>query len=167
MRRIAKINLEPTRGYGFPGTYLVAREFGESYSTDRFETSTCRLVEQYLSQDYEVTVTEVETEETSCISWEKDFPKIMRRHQDYAYLEKTYALMLDLYEVEYHGWDQIHLNYTPAMFCEKNRRSLISEYLAWEEWVEKAKSVGIGYYYGIDMFLEEYKDAVHSRVTLG
>lgn len=166
MRRIAKINLEPTRGYGFPGTYLVAREFGESYSTDRFETSTMRLVEQYLSQDYEVTVTEVETEETSCISWEKDFHKIMHEHQYYAYLQKTYYAMYDLYEVEYSGWDDIHCTYSPSMFCQKNRRSLISEYLAWEEWVEKAKPLGIVYYHGIDEFLEEYKDAVHSRVTL-
>ena len=35
----------------------------------------------------------------------------------------------------------------------------------WEEFVEDAKKLGVVYYYGIDLFLKEYKNAVYSCLT--
>ena len=37
---------------------------------------------------------------------------------------------------------------------------VVGEYLVWEEFVEEAKR--LVYYYGIDLFLKEYKNAVYS-----
>lgn len=37
--------------------------------------------------------------------------------------------------------------------------------LMWEEFVEDAKKLGVVYYYGIDLFLKEYKNAVYSCLT--
>lgn len=39
---------------------------------------------------------------------------------------------------------------------------VVGEYLAWEEFVEEAKRLDVVYYYGIDLFLKEYKNAVYS-----
>lgn len=35
----------------------------------------------------------------------------------------------------------------------------------WEEFVEEAKKFGVVYYYGVDLFLKEYKNAVYSCLT--
>ena len=40
---------------------------------------------------------------------------------------------------------------------------VVGEYLVWEEFVEEAKKFDVVYYYyGIDLFLKEYKNAVYS-----
>lgn len=39
---------------------------------------------------------------------------------------------------------------------------VVGEYLVWEEFVEEAKRLNVVYYYGIDLFLKEYKNAVYS-----
>jgi hypothetical protein len=51
------------------------------------------------------------------------------------------------------------------MFCKENRLNIIGEYLVWKDFVEDAKKYDIPYYSGIDTFLEEYKEAVESRIN--
>lgn len=80
-------------------------------------------------------------------------------------LLKEYKALSQLYGLN-HSWDMIHCNFSPFMFCKKNRASLIAEYLTWKNFVERANKVGFIYYYGIDTFLSEYKNAVESRVNL-
>lgn len=162
MKRIAKINLVSTRGYGKDGQYYV--EYKSDLSSDAFTSNLSTILEGRLNQEYNVIVEEV-AEDTPAIT-AKEFAPILNEHYYYAWVKRDYEYMCLLYEVHYRGWDDIHCVYSPSMFCQKNRRSLISEYLAWEEWAERAKPLGIVYYHGIDEFLEEYKDAVHSRVTL-
>lgn len=53
-------------------------------------------------------------------------------------------------------------HYSPSMFCPKNRKSIITQYLYWEELTEELREHGVIYYYGIDEFLKEYKKAVYS-----
>ena len=65
------------------------------------------------------------------------------------------------------GWDTIHRIYSPYMFCPENRLNLTSEYLTWKWIIPYLKKYNITYYCGIDEFLEEYKNAVESRVNLG
>lgn len=64
------------------------------------------------------------------------------------------------------GWDMIHRNYSPSMFCKENRLNLTSEYLTWKWIVPYLKKYDIPYYCGIDDFLSEYKKAVEARVNL-
>lgn len=66
-------------------------------------------------------------------------------------VERQYELLKELYGIQ--------------SICEANRKSLIAEYLMWEEFVEDAKKLGVVYYYGIDLFLKEYKNAVYSCLT--
>ena len=68
----------------------------------------------------------------------------------------------------YHSrsWDDLHLHFSPHVFCEANRPIFIAEYLVWKDFVEIAKEHNIPYYWGIDKFLEEYKSAVENRVRL-
>lgn len=80
-------------------------------------------------------------------------------------LEEEYEHLKALFGLN-RGWDQIHLNFSPWMFCPANQRSLIAEYLIWEEFVERAKEYNLSYYRGIDKFLKEYKEAVYNRVHI-
>lgn len=77
-------------------------------------------------------------------------------------LKEEYELLKEIYGINSSCWDMIHTNFSRYSFCPQNRKSLISEYLAWEDFVERAKKYGIIYYYGIDEFLKEYKNAVYS-----
>lgn len=77
-------------------------------------------------------------------------------------LEKEYKLLKEIYGINSRCWDMIHKNFSRYAFCSQNRKSLISEYLAWEDFVERAKKCGVVYYYGIDEFLAEYKNAIYS-----
>ena len=70
------------------------------------------------------------------------------------------------FQVDSPGWDMIHRIYTPSMFCRDNRLNLTSEYLTWKWIVPYLKQYDIIYYCGIDDFLEEYKNAVESRIKL-
>ena len=86
-------------------------------------------------------------------------PKFKSRKQEveaeYKQLEKLYGLIPA-------SWDMLHTHYSHYAFCPANRKSFISEYLAWEDFVERAKKYDVHYYSGIDTFLEEYKNAVYS-----
>ena len=81
-------------------------------------------------------------------------------------LAEEYSHLLALFGVESRGWDEIHLNFSHYIFCPANQRNLIAEYLIWEEFVERAKKYNFVYYWGIDKFLKEYKNAVYSRVKI-
>lgn len=80
-------------------------------------------------------------------------------------LNNTYEAMCEIYGVNSRSWDEIHCHFSPYMFCKDNRKSLVAEYLMWEEFVEDAKKYDIPYYIGIDEFLEKYKDAVYNCLT--
>lgn len=80
-------------------------------------------------------------------------------------LEEEYQQLKAIFGIG-RGWDQIHLNYSRYVFCPANQRSLIAEYLIWEDFVERAKKHDVHYYIGIDKFLEEYKRAVYLRVHI-
>lgn len=77
-------------------------------------------------------------------------------------LKEEYKLLKELYGINSRCWSMIHESFSKYSFCKENRKSLISEYLTWEDFVERAKKYGIIYYYGIDEFLKEYKNAVYS-----
>lgn len=81
-------------------------------------------------------------------------------------LEENYSRLKAIFGVESRGWDEIHLNFSRWIFCPANQRTLIAEYLMWEEFVEDAKKHNFVYYWGIDKFLEEYKRAVYRRVKI-
>lgn len=63
-------------------------------------------------------------------------------------------------------WDELHCRYSPYVFCKANRASFIGEYLIWKNFTERAKKHDFIYYQGVDIFLEEYKCAVESRINL-
>lgn len=82
--------------------------------------------------------------------------------KDKKYITEQYELLFKLYGVQSSGWSMLHEQFNRYVFCAANRKSLIAEYLVWEEFVEEAKKLGVVYYYGIDLFLKEYKNAVYS-----
>lgn len=77
-------------------------------------------------------------------------------------VERQYELLKELYGIQSSSWSMLHEQFNRYVFCEANRKSLIGEYLVWEEFVEEAKRLDVVYYYGIDLFLKEYKNAVYS-----
>lgn len=81
-------------------------------------------------------------------------------------LEEEYQHLTALYGVNSRGWDEIHIHFSPLMFCPANQRSLIAEYLIWEEFAERAKKHDFVYYWGIDEFLDRYKRSVYSRIMI-
>lgn len=80
-------------------------------------------------------------------------------------VQDEYIQLTKLYGLNSRTWDMLHLNYSRYAFCPANRKSFISEYLAWEDFVKRAKKYDLAYYFGIDTFLEEYKNAVYSCLT--
>ena len=80
-------------------------------------------------------------------------------------IEEEYEQLTKLYGLNSHCWDMLHTHYSPYAFCPANRKSFISEYLVWENFVERAKKYDVAYYCGIDDFLKEYKNAVYSCLT--
>ena len=81
------------------------------------------------------------------------------------YVEERYNLLFELYGVQSRGWSMLHEQFNRYVFCPDNSKSLIAEYLVWEDFVEDAKKFNIPYYMGIDSFLKEYKNAVYSCLT--
>lgn len=81
-------------------------------------------------------------------------------------LEKEYEHLKELFGISFRCWGMIHQNYSCYAFCEDNRKSLIAEYLILEDFASRANKVGFAYYYGIDVFLKEYKKAVYDRLNL-
>lgn len=76
-------------------------------------------------------------------------------------LKTRYKLAVEFYGVKSRLWSSLYMFYSPSVFCKENRKSIISEYLFWEEFTQELKAAGIIYYYGIDGFLEAYKKAVY------
>lgn len=85
----------------------------------------------------------------------------------YTELTEEYQHLKAIYGVHSRSWSEIHENFSPYMFCKENRKSLIAEYLTWEEFVRRCNEykVDVPRYFGIDIFLREYKDAVYSCLT--
>lgn len=81
-------------------------------------------------------------------------------------LKAEYELLKELYGINSRCWSMIHEHFSRYAFCPENRKSLISEYLTWEDFAERAKKYEVIYYYGIDEFLKEYKNAVYSCLKL-
>ena len=86
----------------------------------------------------------------------------MQREQ----LNQEYKLLAEYYGIYSSIWDQIHTRYNRYSFCKENRKSLIAEYLTWEELTERLRKHQIPYYIGIDTFLEKYKDAVYNCINI-
>ena len=80
-------------------------------------------------------------------------------------IEEEYEQLKKFYGLDSRCWDMLHMNFSWYAFCSANRKSFISEYLAWEGFVERAKKYDVVYYFGIDTFLKEYKNAVYSCLT--
>ena len=80
-------------------------------------------------------------------------------------IEEEYEQLQKFYGLNSSCWDMLHTHYSSYAFCPANRKSFISEYLAWENFVERAKRYDVAYYCGIDDFLKEYKNAVYSCLT--
>lgn len=89
-------------------------------------------------------------------------PKFKSQKQE---IEEEYEQLTKLYGLNSSCWDMLHTHYNHYTFCPANRKSFISEYLAWEDFVERAKKYDVAYYWGIDTFLKEYKNAVYSCLT--
>lgn len=87
----------------------------------------------------------------------------MNRRQEF---KDMYYHFKKAFGVDSPGWDTIHRHYSPYMFCPENRLDIISEYLTWKSIVPYLKKYNIVYYCGIDDFLNEYKNAIESRVNL-
>lgn len=80
-------------------------------------------------------------------------------------MEKEYELACELYGVKGRCWDMLYTSYSPSVFCPANRKSIISEYLFWEDFKRRANRKNFIYYWGIDEFLKVYHDAVYSCLT--
>ena len=80
-------------------------------------------------------------------------------------VEEEYEQLTKLYGLNSSCWDMLHIHYSQHTFCPANRKSFILEYLTWENFVERAKKYDVAYYWGIDTFLKEYKNAVYSCLT--
>lgn len=81
-------------------------------------------------------------------------------------LKEEYRLMFELYGVKSGLWSMLHENYSSIAFCPENRKTFIQEYLAWENFVSRAREYDVPYYMGIDEFLKEYKKAVYNCLNL-
>lgn len=77
-------------------------------------------------------------------------------------IQVEYELLTEIYGINSSCWSMVHENFSRYLFCTENKKSLISEYLALEDFTERAKKFGVIYYYGIDVFLKKYKKAVYS-----
>ena len=77
-------------------------------------------------------------------------------------LEKEYENALELFGVGRGLWNSFHTNFSPSYFCKANRKSIIAEYLYWENFTKLMRKHNLIYYWGIDEFLKEYKKAVYS-----
>ena len=80
-------------------------------------------------------------------------------------LEQEYDQLYDLYKLESSSWDFSHMTMDWYYF-NNNKKRVISEYLAWEDFVERAQKNKTAYFYAIDIFLKEYKEAVYSCLKI-
>lgn len=83
-----------------------------------------------------------------------------------AQLHDQYEHICGIFGIGSRSWTELHRKPSPYAFCPANQKSFIAEYLMLEEFVEDAKKVDFAYYYGIDDFLEAYRDVVYKRVKI-
>jgi hypothetical protein len=69
-------------------------------------------------------------------------------------VERQYELLKEFYGIQSSGWSMLHERFNRYVFCEANRKSLIAEYLMWEEFVEDAKKLGWSIIMGLTYFLK-------------
>lgn len=81
-------------------------------------------------------------------------------------IEEEYENLCSLFGIGRGLWQQMHEKPSMYVFCPANQKSYIAEYLLLEQFVESAKKYGITYYYGIDVFLENFKDVVYNRIKI-
>ena len=81
-------------------------------------------------------------------------------------LKREYDALRVLFGVGSRCWVMLYEKFSPFVFCDKNKKNIIAEYLLWKDFVERAKEVDFVYYYGIDDFLREYKNAVYNCLNL-
>lgn len=81
-------------------------------------------------------------------------------------LHEEYEALCTAFGIGSRCWDELHCRYSTYVFCKANRESFIGEYFILKYFTERARKADFVYYQGIDMFLEEYKTAVYSRVNL-
>ena len=100
--------------------------------------------------------------------------EILKEEIEWEAKERKYwihkrSLLMDMYSAHSSAWDMLHNPsrwVIDACFCPENRKSIISEYLEWEDFVKHAKELNIPYYMGIDTFLEKYHDRVYNCLKL-
>lgn len=80
-------------------------------------------------------------------------------------LEQEYDKLYDLYKLDSSLWDYSHMTFNWHYF-NNNKKIVIAEYLTWEDFTERAQKNKTAYFYGIDVFLKEYKEAVYSHLHL-
>lgn len=85
---------------------------------------------------------------------------------NYKELEKEYNALCTAFGVRSVAWSILYQNFSPFIFCDANKKSIIAEYLIWEDFVKRAKEVDFAYYCKIDDFLREYRNAVYNCLNL-
>lgn len=86
--------------------------------------------------------------------------------RNYKKMEKEYNALCAAFGVKSGLWYSMYHRFSTLVFCDANKKAIIAEYLALEDFVERAKKVDFIYYYGIDDFLREYKNAVYRCLNL-
>ena len=81
---------------------------------------------------------------------------------------REYKALYNAFGIGHSCWDQLYLNFSPYVFCIDNRPSIIGQYLVLEDFVKRVKrdDPAFVYYWGIDKFLEVYKDAVYNNLKI-
>lgn len=85
---------------------------------------------------------------------------------NYEAIENEYCALCAAFGVYSSLWCVLYRKFSVSTFCDANKKSIIGEYLVWEDFVERAKEVNFEYYCGIDDFLSEYKNAVYNCLNL-
>ena len=81
-------------------------------------------------------------------------------------LEEQYKLLVSLYGINSRLWDDTYMRFSRYVFCDANKKSIIAMYLELDEFTIQAKAYGVVYYYGIDVFLESYHNAVYNCLNI-
>lgn len=81
-------------------------------------------------------------------------------------LIKYYESLYEIHGIGGGLWDQMFTSYHPYVFCDANKKRIITMYLELEAFVEDAKKYGVFYYCGIDDFLSAYHTAVYNCLNI-
>lgn len=77
-------------------------------------------------------------------------------------MKEEYEHLKALFGINSRTWSMLHENYSSFIFCDANKKDFIAEYLLLEDFVQRARRVNFIYYYGIDVFLKEFRNAVYN-----